>query len=745
MSTQSHVNLTITGMHCAACANTIEEGLLKVPGVEKVAVNFAMSSAAVDYTPKSVSREQLIDEVSRLGYGARERAANDVLNFEIDISDARREFTTAALITGPLVALHMATGADMLNHSDSSFGSLWPMIVVALLATIVLVFSGREILRDAWAQTRNRRANMNSLIALGAVVSYVFSAYNLLAVLVAAPPLSPYLYFETSAVIITFVLLGRFLEARARGKTKQAIAALLQLRPQKATAIINGVQIEIDPAAAQPGMEFLVKPGEAIPADGVILEGEASVDESMLTGESLPLDKSIGDKVIGGSLNGSRPFHMRVTASGEESYLSSVIRLVSDAQNAKAPAQKLADRIAGIFTPIVLVIALITGVAWYFLGGDDRARMMFAMPLSVLIIACPCALGLATPTAILAGVGRAARRGIFFKGGDMLERVSVADTVVFDKTGTLTTGKPEVVAVESIEGISVETVIAIAGSLESASEHPLAHGILSYAHARNISIAPPRDVESLAGFGMRGHVDGVAVLVGNEAIMKKAHVDVSVAKVWIESHGAHGRTIILVAQNKVMIGAIALADTVKDDARETAQRLMDDGYEVFIFTGDNRRAGQAIAAQIGVKNVESELRPEQKSEEILALSRTGRIVMMIGDGVNDAPALAAADVGVAIGAGTAVAKEAADVILVRPQLRDILMAIDMAKLTMRVIRQNLFWAFAYNVVAIPVATGLFYPSFGVSLTPEIGAFAMAMSSVLVVSNSARLLAPDRKT
>jgi len=741
--------LTIDGMHCAACAMTVEEGLGKLGGVESAQVNFAMGSASVRYHGSSVSPSDLTAEVARLGYTARVRTADDILDFGAESIKAKREAILAGALTIPLALVHMLLHADRLpagGHSDLSH--LWPAYGVWALASVVLFWSGRAILADAWTQTRNLRANMNSLIALGALSAYVYSAVTLLTGALGFPAVSSYLYFETTGVIIFFVLLGRALEARARGKTKQAIAALLDLRPAKATAIINGVQLEIDAASARPGMTLLVRPGERIPADGKIIDAAPSVDESMLTGESLPVEKKLGDAVIGGSINGPFPFTLSVTATGEESFLSHVIRLVSEAQSSKAPVQRLADRVAGVFTPIVLAVAIVTWLSWWLWGsaasavtatGVTGAALGFSMAISVLLIACPCALGLATPTAILAGTGRAARRGIFIRGGAALERLTEIDTVVFDKTGTLTYGAPSVVAVRPAPGASEERLLSVGASLENASEHPLARGIVRFTEARNLTVPPARNIESRTGFGVTGIVDGAVAVVGSHAALLESGVAVKALEIETGADLALGRTIVYVAQGGSLLGYLALADTVKPEAREVVSQFQANGVEVVMLTGDNRVSAHVIAHAVGVTNVSAEIRPEQKSEYISALRRNGKRVMMIGDGVNDAPALASADIGMAIGAGADVAKESADVILVSSDLRAALGALTIARLTMRVIKQNLFWAFAYNIVAIPIAAGALYRSFGWSLTPEIAAFAMAMSSVFVVTNSARLL------
>ena len=731
--------LTIGGMHCAACANGIERGLNSLPGVNETQVNFAMGSASVRFRPDMLTVEDVLAEIERLGYVAHKRGRDDLLDFAEETHQARRKFTLALYLIAPLIALNWFSGSQ--SFSDVSDVWRWgqaPYYLIALLTSCILIFAGREIFKDAAGQTRRKQANMNSLIALGSGVAYLFSLYNLLSMPIGYRPLTTNLYFDTASMIITLVLLGRYLEARAGGKAKQAIVGLMNLRPNKATAIINGTPVEIESASAQPGMTLLVRPGEHIPADGVITSDQPSIDESMLTGESIPVDKSPGDKVIGGSLNGSRPFEMEVTASGEDSYLSGVIRIVSDAQNTKAPIQRVADRISAVFVPIVLGISALTFIAWFFFGGESSANMMFIAPIAVLIIACPCALGLATPTAVLAGAGAGARCGILFKGGDVLEHLVKSDTVVFDKTGTLTYGKPEVTAIHSAPGVTEVELLSVAASLESASTHPLAEGIMREVSLRTMRFVKASDVESLSGFGMRGLIDRRPALVGSQAAMKNNGIDLSEIEDKAEEEMQRGRTLVYVSIDENALGFIALADKLRPEAAQVIAALKADGIKTFMFTGDNRRTAQTTAAALGIEHVESEIRPEQKRELVRALSRVGENVIMVGDGINDAPALAEADIGIAIGAGSDIAKQSADIVLVKSDLRALLSARMVSRQTFRIIKQNLFWALIYNTLAIPVAAGLFYPAFGWSLSPQIGALAMALSSVMVVLNSTRL-------
>ena len=733
---------TIGGMHCAGCAATIEKGLAKVDGIESAKVNFAIGSASVAYQPAKFDSDSVVKEIEKLGYTARARKQDDILNFQQETQQARKDFVTSALMAVPLFVINMLTGAHTLEQPGFgvavSSGKLASVLVVAALATVIIFVSGRGIFIDAFKQLRNRSANMNSLIALGTGAAYLFSAYNVIAYFTSWLPLSENLYFEAVGVIIMLILLGRFLEARAGGNAKQAIVGLMDLRPQKATALINGVQVEIDSAAAQPGMTLIVRPGERIPADGEITSGEPSIDESMLTGESLPVEKSVSSEVIGGSVNGAKVFEMRVTHSGEDSYLNSIIRMVSEAQDSKAPIQRIADKIAGVFAPVALLISVITFLGWYFFGGDAREALMYSAPIAVLIIACPCALGLATPTAVLAGTGAAARQGILFKGGEALERFIKSDAIVFDKTGTLTYGHPEVVLIRTVGDKTEEDVLKICASVENASEHPIAGSIMREVRQRKITFKDATDIEALSGFGVRGTYAMREVLVGSGRAMHNQGIDISELQPDAEVEMDRGRTIIYVALDRQVIGMIALMDKFKREAPEVIKSLKDEGLKVFMFTGDNRRSAKTIAHSLGIDHVESEIRPEQKGELVRALRKVGYHVTMVGDGINDAPALAEAEIGVAVGSGTDVAKQAADIILMKSDLRYLQAARDLSRQTFRVIKQNLFWALIYNLLAIPIAAGVFYHSLGWKLSPELGALAMAFSSVLVVSNSVRL-------
>ncbi len=574
---------------------------------------------------------------------------------------------------------------------------------------------------------------MNSLIALGTLTAFGWSLFVLLS---AGEHGHHDLYFESAGMIITLILLGRFLEARAKRRAGRAIEELVKLRPTMATAIINNVQVEIDSSALQPGMVLLVRPGDRVPADGVIIEGEAVLDESLLTGESLPVERRVGGAVIGGSVNGNTPFQMRAEATGEDCFVAGVIRLVSEAQARKAPVQNLADRVAAVFVPIVLVLAATTGLLWYFLAPESG--MAVRSVISVLIIACPCALGLATPAAILVGTGRGAREGIIIKGGDVLETLSTIDTVIFDKTGTLTTGQLEVVTVRTFGPVAEQNLIRLVGSIESQSEHPVAKALMRYMKERQLQPAVVRNVAARPGFGVVGECDDRHLVIGSRNLLEQEKINFGPSLLQGEKEMESGRTVVFVAQDGQVVGLISLADETRHDAREVIERLRRDGLRVIMLSGDNRATAGGVAHSLGLTEFEAEIRPEQKKDIVESYRRAGQRVAMIGDGINDAPALAAASVGVAIGSGTQVAIEAADVVLVRSQLVGVPRMFQLARVAMKTIRQNLFWAFFYNVIAIPIAAGLLFPVSGLTMSPVLAALAMSLSSVFVITNSLRL-------
>lgn len=728
MSQLTELRVQIDGIHCAGCVGTIEKGLARLEGVSESRVNLATRSAVVRFDQTRVTQQQLFEKITELGY--QPRAGKESLQEAItrELQSARHAILLAVLLTIPLMALAMLPmfgGPELAPYPYSAW-------LQAALAAAVMFWAGVSILRDAAIQTRHLRANMNSLIALGTLAAFGWS----LAMLLGGHAHHDTLYFESAAMIITLILVGRFLEARARGRAGEAITALLSLQPTTATALINGVAIELEIGALQPGMIVQVKPGERLPADGTISSGEASIDGSMLTGEPIPQDKKTGERVFGGSLNTNKAFTMTVSASGADTLLAGIVRLVSEAQERKAPVQRLADQVAAVFVPIVIGIAAATGLAWWFLAPESG--MVARSVVAVLIVACPCALGLATPTAVLAGTGRAAKAGIIIRGGDILQRLAGLKQLVFDKTGTVTTGKLQVADVTLFNTTTEHDFSAIVAAVESRSEHPIARALVQFAASRITQPMTAWNVEALPGFGVKAKVEGKNILIGSEALLSARGVDTSAAANFMQENRRLGRTAILVAADNIVIGAVAVADTVRPEARDAIGALQAGGLRVALLTGDNRRTAEVVAEAVGVSDVLADMTPTSKQQEISRRQADTGHVGMVGDGINDAPSLAAADVGIAIGSGTDVALESAGVVLVRDDLRLIPVALALARKTLRVIKQNLFWAFFYNVLAIPIAAGLLYPWTGLTLSPVIAAAAMACSSVFVVTNSLRL-------
>jgi len=734
MEQAQELHLKIRGMHCAGCAIGIEKGLTKLDGVTRVQVNFATESAQVDFEPSRLNRQRIVDTIAEIGYRA-ERPEDGVAEGEDEQGVARRRFLRALAFTVPIIILSMldmAIGRTVMPFWLKGF------ILLGLTAP-VLFRCGGDILDDARRNARHFRANMNTLIAIGSLTAFLYSVYVLVDVLFLKHFSQPHYYFETTASIVTLILLGRYLESIAKARVRGSIQTLLQLRPEHATILNNGSETTVETSALRPGMVVLVKAGERIAADGVITVGDPSIDESMLTGESVPVDRTVGERVVGGSVNGNTAFRFEVTGSGEDTFLAGIIRMVNEAQNRKAPVQRLADKVAGIFVPIVLLLAVATFVIWFLV--DRSSPLLLTAPVAVLIVACPCALGLATPTAVLAGTGRAARRGIYIRGGDILERMVHASHVIFDKTGTLTKGHFEVVTVvtSDADGDGEDGLVQLAASIESGSQHPLAEAVVDKAKQKNLELLPVKGLTEFPGFGLRGEVQDRTVLVGNIETMERERIDISALRDSAEEEMRKGRTVVFVAAEGRGYGYLGLTDRIKDEAPGVVQRLQAAHREVVVLTGDNYRTAAGVASQLGVGRFEAGVKPDQKALMVEAFRRAGNTVVMVGDGINDAPALAAADIGVALGNGTDVAIEAADVILVRDDLESLLEGFTVAKLTYATIKQNLFWAFFYNILAIPLAGGLLYPIFGWSLSPVVAAGAMAFSSVLVVSNSIRLL------
>ncbi len=729
MGKTTELNLQIKGMHCASCVSNIENSLSDQAAVTQCSVNLATKAARVIFDSNGINESEIIERIKKLGFTASVGEPDLIEENRKEYQTAKRQFQIALILSLPLMVVAMWP-MIVGGHIFTIFNDA---IIQAFLSLIVVAVAGRSILSNAFTQVLIFRANMNTLISMGTLSAIGWSLYAL--TIIAAGRPAP-LYFESAGMIVTLILLGRMFEAKVKGRASEAIGALVRLRPTKATAIINGVDIDIDPAVAQKGMILLVRPGEKIPADGKITEGSPVVDESMLTGESVPVEKTKGDIVIGGSMNGNVPFQLEVTATSDESYLSSIVKIVSEAQARKAPVQKLADQVAGVFVPVVLLLALVTLAFWYWLAPDSP--MLVRSVISVLIIACPCALGLATPTAVLAGTGRAAKEGIIIKGGDILEKLANIDTVVFDKTGTLTHGKLTLTSIKTSGRFSEQNLLRIVGSLEMNSEHPVAKAITEQMKINQIEPTQIRNVSVKPGFGLSGEFDDRVILVGNKALMEMENVSFGSTLMQGNVEMEKGHTVVYAAVDEQVVGMISLSDRMRSEARDVVNSLRERGQRISMLTGDNHRTAEGVAQLLGLNQFEAEVRPEQKRLVVESYRKAGYKVAMVGDGINDAPALAEANVAVAIGSGTDVAVETADVILSRGDLTVVPKMFNIATESLKIIKQNLFWAFFYNVLAIPLAAGVFYPATGITLTPALAALAMSLSSVIVVSNSLRL-------
>jgi len=732
----------VTGMTCANCAMNIERALnKKVPGVVNASVNFATERVSVEYVPTVSTMEEIISAIKKAGYGAV--PPEDVLDAEdaeqlarqAEIKDQTQKFIVGVVFALPLFVISMLRDFNLIglwSHAP------WVNWLFLILATPVQFYTGRDYYVGGYKSIRNRSANMDVLIALGSSVAYFYS----LAVLL-FPSLGAHVYFETAAVIITLIKLGKLLEARTKGKTGGAIRKLIGLQPKTATILENGVELEIPLTRLKVGNIVIVRPGERIPVDGIVLEGESAVDESMLSGEPLPVDKHPDDTVVGGTINGEGLLKFKATRVGKETALAQIIKLVREAQGSKAPIQALADRVAAIFVPTVIGLSIITFALWWEITGDFVPAMI--RMVAVLVIACPCALGLATPTAIMAGTGKGAEKGILFKKGDALEKATKLDTVVLDKTGTITMGKPAVVDIlpvnEAIE--SEEQLLKLAASIEKGSEHPLGKAIVNEAIERGIDLWEPKNFKAWGGLGVEGQVNGDSFRFGKPNWFNELGVDLSAIQEKIHQLQSQGKTVMLLVQNKDPVGILSVSDTLKPESKAAIELLHKQKLRVIMLTGDNQQTAQAIASEVNIDDIFAEVRPEEKSSKIRELQDKEHQVGMVGDGINDAPALAQADVGLAIGTGTDVAIETGDVILSSGNLIGISRAIRVSRQTMSTVKQNLFLAFIYNVVLIPVAAGVltpfvFFPVFLRQLHPILAALAMALSSISVVTNSLRL-------
>ncbi|MGB8991378.1 MAG: heavy metal translocating P-type ATPase [Desulfobaccales bacterium] len=736
MAATEEVTLSLGGLHCAACVARVERALTAAPGVELALVNLATRQARVRYNPRLADPAALTRVIKDAGYEVEgwSREQRAPRSPEAEVREFRRRFLLALVLSLPVWLLMIPPIAARvgLSHRVMTY-------VLLIFATPVMFYSGASFFAGAASAARHRATSMDTLVALGTSAAYFYSAWvTFFPETVAAAGHAPAVYYDTAVMIITFILLGRWLEARTRGRASEALRRLFALAPPTARVRRGDQEAEVPLADVAVGDLVVVRPGEKIPVDGVVAEGTSSVDEAMLTGESLPVPKEPGAEVWGATLNQRGFLVFKATRVGRDMVLSQIIRLVEEAQTGKAPIERLVDRVAGIFVPVVMILATLTFLAWYFWGPPPAFSRAIIGMVAVLIIACPCAMGLATPTAVMVGSGRGAELGILMRGGEPLERAYRLTTVVFDKTGTLTRGAPQVTDVHTWAHWSAERVLAYAAALEEKSEHPLAEAITHAAAAQKLELPRVDDFQAVPGLGVEATIDGQTVLIGNLALLSQRGVAAPKLAEHQNRLSREGKTAVFLAVAGTPVGVIAAADTLKPHAAQTVAALKDMGLKILLLSGDNRMTAAAVAGSIGIEEVLAEVLPGDKAQKVKELQAAGEVVAMVGDGINDAPALAAADVGIALGTGADVALEAADLTLIRDDLDLIPQAIRLSRQMMRIIRQNLFWAFCYNIVAIPVAAGAFYPIWGWTLNPALAAAAMAMSSVSVVTNSLRL-------
>lgn len=740
--TGKEITIPIDGMTCSACSNAVELATKKLPGIETVSVNFATEKMTVKYNPQLVRISEIKQAVVKAGYQPREidnsrQVDSDKIRKEKEISTLWLKFKVSLVFAVPL--LYLAMGG-MLNWPIPS--ALAPMnypllyALVELFLVIPVVIAGYRFYIVGFSAIWRRSPNMDSLIAMGTSAAIGYSLYSIYRITIGDFVYVEDLYFETAGVIITLILLGKSLEAVSKGRTSEAIKKLMGLSPKTAIVLHGEVEMEIPIDEVEVGDIVVVKPGSKIPVDGEVVEGHSSVDESMLTGESMPVDKLPGDKIIGASINKNGSLRFRATRVGSDTALAQIIRLVEDAQGSKAPIAHLADVVSGYFVPTVFAIATLSALAWYLAGQTP----VFALSIfiAVLVIACPCALGLATPTAIMVGTGKGAEYGVLIKGGEALETTHKIKTIVFDKTGTITEGRPEVTDIIAAPGVEKNELLQLAASAEKGSEHPLADAIVRGAEGEGLTLIKGEGFKAIPGHGIQVTLKGKALLLGNSRLMAERQIDLSGLTADAERLASEGKTPMYVAVDTQLAGIIAVADIVKPSSAQAIAKLHEMGIEVAMITGDNRKTAEAIAKSVGIDRVLAEVLPQDKANEVKKLQAEGKKVAMVGDGINDAPALAQADIGIAIGSGTDVAMESADIVLMRSDLMDVPTAIQLSKSTIRNIKQNLFWAFAYNVAGIPIAAGILFAFGGPKLNPIFAAAAMSLSSVSVLSNALRL-------
>ncbi|ALS02631.1 ATPase [Enterococcus silesiacus] len=734
----------IDGMTCASCAQTIEKATGKLNGVAKASVNLATEKMVVDFDPSVLNVSDITKAVADAGYGAVEQIDSaDTVDKDREkkqkhIKDMWQRFWMSAVFTVPLlyvamghmVGLPLPALVDPMMHPET-------FAMVQLVLTIPVLYLGRSFFTVGFKALFKGHPNMDSLVALGTSAAVAYSLYGTAMIFAGDPQFTMALYYESAGVILTLITLGKYFEAVSKGKTSEAIKKLMGLAPKNARVFRNGQEMEIPVDSVQLDDTIIVRPGEKIPVDGVVIEGSSAIDESMLTGESMPVEKKVGDNVIGASINKNGSFRFKATKVGKDTALSQIIKLVEDAQGSKAPIAKMADKISGVFVPIVMVLSVLAGLAWYFLGQESWVFAL-TITISVLVIACPCALGLATPTAIMVGTGKGAENGVLIKSGDALETTHKIQTIVFDKTGTITEGKPKVTDIVTANGMEQNELLRLAASAEKGSEHPLGEAIVNGAEEKNLAFAQTEEFAAIPGHGIEVTIEGSRLLLGNKKLMDDRNISLGNLGFTSDQLAEQGKTPMYIAKDDVIAGIIAVADTIKPNSIPAIKKLHQMGIEVAMITGDNKRTAQAIAKQVGIDRVLSEVLPEDKANEVMKLQKEGKKVAMVGDGINDAPALAQADIGIAIGSGTDVAMESADIVLMRSDLMDVPTAVELSKATIKNIKENLFWAFAYNTLGIPVAMGVLYLFGGPLLNPMIAGAAMSFSSVSVLLNALRL-------
>ena len=743
------VEIDITGITCQVCVNKIERKVGKLEGVKEIAVNLANSRGKILYDSEKIKLSEILEVIKKLGYEGKKHEDieedSKVIESEKKLKQEFLEFKLAIFFSAIVFYISMGTmvGLPVPNIISPEINPL-NFALIQLILAIPVIYIGRRFYKVGIKQLIMRSPSMDSLIATGTGSAILYSLYGTYKIYSGDFHYVHSLYYESGVVILALILLGKYLENVSKGKTSEAIKKLMNLKSKKATLVRDGKFVQVDIEEVELDEIVLVKPGESIPVDGVVVEGQSSVDESMLTGESIPVEKNIGDKVFGASINKNGVIQVKAQAIGKDTVISKIIKLVENAQGSKAPIAKIADKVSGYFVPTVMLIATVAGIIWYYLGSRGivkihEAPSIFALTIfvAVMVIACPCSLGLATPTAIMVGTGRGAELGILIKSGEALEKAHKIDTIVFDKTGTLTIGKPKVTDIMSFSNIDEDEILRVAGALEEYSEHPLGEAIVEAGKERKLQFPKVEKFESITGKGVTGVIDGKKVYIGNIKLMRDFSIDIINENI-LEKLAYQGKTPMYIAIEDSLIGVIAVADILKPEAIETIKELKNRGYHVGMITGDNKLTAQAIGKEAGIDIIFAEVTPEEKYLKVKELQEQGRNVAMVGDGINDSPALVQANIGIAIGGGTDIAMESADIVLMKRDLKDVLVAMELSHAVIKNIKENLFWAFIYNTVGIPVAAGVLYPLTGHLLNPMIAGAAMAMSSVSVVTNALRL-------